>query len=108
MLDAPPSDGGGVRFSLVVLCYRSEENIVPLVEKLHKILGFYKFSYELVLVGNYFEGSTDKTPAVVRRLESQYPNTRAVVLPKQGMMGWDMRAGLDAARGDVIGVIDGD
>ncbi|HEU4869357.1 MAG TPA: glycosyltransferase, partial [Pyrinomonadaceae bacterium] len=30
------------------------------------------------------------------------------IRPKQGMMGWDMRMGLDAARGTYIGVIDGD
>lgn len=99
---------GEIHFSLVVLCYRTEEGLVPIVEKLHKMLSYYKFPYELVLVGNYFEGSADKTPEIVKNLAQRLPHTRAVVEPKEGMMGWDMRKGMDAARGRLIGVIDGD
>ena len=61
-----------------------------------------------MLVGNYVEGSDDETPQVVKKLAEQSHNIRTVVRPKQGMMGWDMRMGLDAARGTYIGVIDGD
>jgi len=61
-----------------------------------------------VLVGNYIEGSDDETPQVVTKLAENSPNIRTVIRPKQGMMGWDMRMGLDAARGTYIGVIDGD
>ena len=66
------------------------------------------FSSELVLVGNYIEGSDDETPQVVKKLAERSDNIRTVIRPKQGMMGWDMRMGLDAARGTYIGVIDGD
>jgi glycosyltransferase involved in cell wall biosynthesis len=66
------------------------------------------FSWELVLVGNYIEGSDDETPEVVTKLAESAPNIRAVIRAKQGMTGWDMRMGLDAARGTYIGVIDGD
>src|SRR5438067_11815272 len=41
-------------------------------------------------------------------LKDATTNVRSVVRPKEGMMGWDMRMGLDAARGTYIGVIDGD
>jgi len=61
-----------------------------------------------VLVGNYIEGSDDETPEVVKKLAAGSDNIRTVIRPKQGMMGWDMRTGLDAARGTYIGVIDGD
>ena len=66
------------------------------------------FSWELVLVGNYIEGSDDETPRIVGELAARWPNTHAVIRPKEGMMGWDMRMGLDAAHGTDIGVIDGD
>lgn len=66
------------------------------------------FTWELVLVGNYIEGSDDETPQVVKQLAESSDNIRTVIRPKQGMMGWDMRMGLDAARGTYIGVIDGD
>jgi len=59
-------------------------------------------------VGNYLEGSDDETPLVVSKLAENSDNIRTVIRPKQGMMGWDMRMGLDAARGTYIGVIDGD
>jgi len=95
-------------FSLVVLCYRSGTSIIPFVERLQRTLSRCNFSWELVLVGNYIEGSDDETPAVVEKLAEKSPNIRTVIRPKQGMMGWDMRMGLDAARGTYIGVIDGD
>ena len=95
-------------FSLVVLCYRSGQSIIPFVERLQRTLSRCNFSWELVLVGNYIEGSDDETPQVVTKLAETSPNIRTVIRPKQGMMGWDMRMGLDAARGTYIGVIDGD
>ena len=95
-------------FSLVVLCYRSGQSIIPFVERLQRTLSRCNFSWELVLVGNYIEGSDDETPQVVKKLAEQSQNIRTVIRPKQGMMGWDMRMGLDTARGTYIGVIDGD
>ncbi|HKU78059.1 MAG TPA: glycosyltransferase family 2 protein [Pyrinomonadaceae bacterium] len=95
-------------FSLVVLCYRSGKDIIPFVERLQRTLSRCNFSWELVLVGNYIEGSDDETPQVVKKLAESSDNIRTVIRPKQGMMGWDMRMGLDAARGTYIGVIDGD
>jgi len=78
------------------------------VERLQRTLSRCNFSWELVLVGNYIEGSDDETPQVVKKLAESSDNIRTVIRPKQGMMGWDMRMGLDAARGTYIGVIDGD
>ena len=95
-------------FSLVVLCYRSGQSIIPFVQRLQRTLSRCNFSWELVLVGNYIEGSDDETPQVVTKLAESSDNIRTVIRPKQGMMGWDMRMGLDAARGTYIGVIDGD
>ena len=78
------------------------------MERLQRTLSRCNFSWELVLVGNYIEGSDDETPQVVTKLAESSDNIRTVIRPKQGMMGWDMRMGLDAARGTYIGVIDGD
>jgi len=91
-----------------VLCYRSGQSIIPFVERLQRTLSRLNFSWELVLVGNYIEGSDDETPQVITKLAESSNNIRTVIRPKQGMMGWDMRMGLDAARGTYIGVIDGD
>jgi glycosyltransferase involved in cell wall biosynthesis len=95
-------------FSLVVLCYRSGPSIIPFIEKMEQALSRCNFTWELVLVGNYIEGSDDETPQVIAELASQKPNVRTVIRPKEGMMGWDMRVGLNVAHGTYIGVIDGD
>ena len=72
-------------FSLVVLCYRSGRSIIPFIEKLREALSRCNFPSEIVLVGNYVEGSDDETPEVVRELADKYSNVRAVVKAKQGM-----------------------
>ncbi len=101
--DAPPS------LSLVVLCYRSGEEAADFVARtflLFEDAGIEDF--ELVLVANYVEGSEDPTPAVVERLAAQHSNVRFSAKPKQGWLGWDVRCGLELARGRYICLIDGD
>src|SRR4030095_10061369 len=94
--------------SVVVLCYRSGKTIVPLFEKLYRMLSLLHDKWEIILVGNYIKGADDETPAIVKMLERKYPSTRALTLPKEGMMGWDMRKGLNAASGKYIALLDGD
>ncbi len=95
-------------FSLVILCYRSGSSIIPIVEKLHHMFSYLNFPWEIILVGNYIEGSGDPTPDIVKSLELRLPNVKALTAAKKGMMGWDMRVGLDTAKGKYIGIIDGD
>jgi glycosyltransferase involved in cell wall biosynthesis len=97
-----------IEFSMAVLCYRAEESVIPFVENLHSILSFFRFNWEIVLVANYWPHTPDRTPEVVRSLCERMPHTRYIAEPKQGAMGWDMKAGLDACEGRYIGVIDGD
>ena len=95
--------------SLVILCYRSGEFARTFTERTVEALAAAGIdSYELILVGNYVEGSEDPTPAVVEGLAEEDPRVRCSARPKEGWMGWDMRSGLELARGDFIGVIDGD
>lgn len=93
---------------MAVLCYRAEDEIIPFVEKLHRIMSMFRFDWELVLVANFWPETPDRTPEVCRALAARLPNIRVLAEPKQGAMGWDMRKGLDACRGKYIGVIDGD
>jgi len=51
-----------VEFSIAVLCYRAEEEIIPFVENLHKIMSLFRFEWELVLVANFWPGTGDRTP----------------------------------------------
>jgi glycosyltransferase involved in cell wall biosynthesis len=94
-----------------VLCYRSEEEVKDFSSKIISILEAGNiFDYEIVLVGNYHPESHDITPDVVRRLSLTNENISYVAEPKPkgGMMGWDMKCGLNKAKGRYLLVIDGD
>ena len=60
--------------SLVVLCYRSEDFAKEFTARTLKMMQDYGIeSFELILVGNYFEGSGDRTPEIVRELAATDP-----------------------------------
>ena len=83
--------------SLVILCYRSGDFARTFTQRTIEALDAAGIeSYELILVGNYIEGSQDPTPAVVEELAQEDPRVRCTARPKQGWMGWDMRSGLRA------------
>ena len=95
--------------SVVILCYHTADVVRDLVLQMERELEEAKIDYELVLVGNYLPGDTkDQTPAVLKALTANKPRFAVVAKGKEGMMGWDMRSGLDAATGRHIAVIDGD
>ncbi len=94
--------------SVVLLCYRSGEAVRGFVERVKDSLEMFEENWEIVLVGNYFPNTNDSTPDVVREIASNHPQIQSVVREKAGMMGWDMRSGLYAAKGKYIAVIDGD
>jgi glycosyltransferase involved in cell wall biosynthesis len=96
-------------YSVVILCYETGDLIIQFVEK--TIKSFFDngiHDYELILVGNYWNNNTDKTPEIIQRLAETNPRIVAVTQLKQGMMGWDMKSGLTVAKGKYIAVIDGD
>ena len=65
--------------------------------------------YEIILVGNFDPNSkNDPTPNVVRELATRNDRIVPLTIPKDGMMGWDARQGLDRASGQYIAIIDGD
>ena len=97
-----------IEFSMAVLCYRTERDIIPFIENLHHIMSLFSFTWELVLVGNYWSGTSDETPRIVKDLSARLDHVRYIAEPKEGGMGWDMKMGLNACAGNYIGVIDGD
>ena len=93
---------------MVVLAYQSASTIEGFVDSLVTSLEGEKIDWEIILVGNYFEGTGDQTAEVVQRISGSNPRIKAVVKVKEGMMGWDMQSGLRAATGNKLAVIDGD
>ena len=100
-MDAP-------EISVVVLAYRSAETITDFVESLMESLEKENLDWEIVLVGNYFEGKGDETPEVINKIAAPEARIKVVAKIKKGMMGWDMKTGLQATTGNAIAVIDGD
>jgi dolichol-phosphate mannosyltransferase len=94
--------------SAIVLCYRAEGSIRRVIEPLYRQLEALDVPYELVLVANYVAGQDDPTPAIVEDFARRHVHARCVTQVKEGGMGWDMRSGFAAARGDYLVVIDGD
>lgn len=94
--------------SVIILCYRSEESIIEFARKTKTLLENITNSFEIVLVGNYFENSDDKTKKYIEILENEDKVFRGICKPKNGMMGWDMKEGLKIAKGNYLCVIDGD
>ncbi len=95
--------------SVVILCYHAADIAYELVGQIERELEETGIDYELVLVGNYLPGDTrDQTPQVLQKLAEGKPRFIVVAREKEGMMGWDMRSGLEASTGSHIAVIDGD
>lgn len=96
--------------SVVILCYKSGEEVGGFIDEVKQSLIDRGLSYELVLVANYNAGEefTDRAPAIVRKLAEADPNITIVSKVKEGGMGWDLRSGLDVASGETIAFIDGD
>jgi glycosyltransferase involved in cell wall biosynthesis len=94
--------------SAVVLCYQAGEAIHRVIDPLYARLEASGVAYELVLVANQWPDRPDPTGPVVEAFAAQRDTVRVVMEEKQGAMGWDMRSGLAAARGEYLVVIDGD
>lgn len=89
------------KLSVVVTVYNEEENIKPLVERLHNAL--QGIDYELLYVD---DGSRDNTLGVLRALP--HPRLQVIELRKNYGQSMALLAGIDHARGDYIATMDGD
>ncbi len=88
--------------SLIVPTYNESENIVPLVEQIHKSLSAY--NYELIVVD---DNSPDGTSQLAKSLSPQYPISVIVRTTERGLAS-AVVAGFSQAKGEVLGVIDAD
>jgi dolichol-phosphate mannosyltransferase len=91
--------------SVVVPLYNEAENVAELYRRLRTCLDPLWFSFELVLVD---DGSADQTPELLDSLQRR--DERVVVLHLSRNFGHQAAvcAGIDAARGQAVIVMDGD
>jgi glycosyltransferase involved in cell wall biosynthesis len=94
--------------SLVILCYKEGSYIPIFVKETKETLKQAGIPFKLILVANYYPDTTNPSSLIVQQLAKRDPDLLAVTLPKKGKMGWDLRSGFNAARGEIVGFIDGD
>lgn len=94
------------QLSIVVPVYNEEDNVKPLVDRVHEAMQDYSHDWELILVN---DGSSDETyeRGLVER-ERMGQHVRIVDLQRNYGQTAAMQAGIDIARGDVIVTMDGD
>ena len=97
-----------IEISIVILCYKAGKEIIKFIESIYSRGNERKIEFEVILVANYWPNENDITPTLVNRYAINKNNCLVVSKPKGGMMGWDMRSGLEKANGRVLVVIDGD
>jgi glycosyltransferase involved in cell wall biosynthesis len=92
------------RLSVVIPAFNEEENIEPLVARLHEALDTGALSYEVLLVD---DGSTDATTKIAQHLAHKDDRMRVITLPHGGKAS-ALHAGFAAARGAIIATLDAD
>ncbi len=92
--------------SLVVPVYNEQDNVQPLLERVHEALADYPALWEILLID---DGSMDRTAAELEAGRAKYgSHVRPVLLARNFGQTAAMQAGIDLARGEVIATLDGD
>ena len=95
-----------IRFSLIIPSYNEGANIQKLIPILCEILDReIPNQYELIVVD---DDSPDRTWKLALELTSQYPQLRVMRREKEKGLSTAVIRGWQVARGEVLGVIDGD
>jgi dolichol-phosphate mannosyltransferase len=102
----PLAEKTSIWFSLVVPTYNESQNVETLVEQVAKALDA-KFSgrYEIIIAD---DNSPDGTADVVKNVASRFTQVRLMVRTNERGIASAVARGWQRARGEVLGVIDGD
>lgn len=92
------------KLSVVIPVKDEQENVRPLYELLDRSLTSWG-DWEVVFVD---DGSTDRTPEVLKRLANDDVRVKLVRLRRNFGQAAATQAGLDAATGDLVATMDGD
>ena len=91
--------------SLVIPAYNEQENVEPLLARVEASLSRVGRPFEVILVD---DGSTDRTPELLREAMARLPWLRVLRMARNGGQSAAFEAGFEAARGEVIATIDAD
>lgn len=93
------------QLSLVIPFYNEAGNILPLVERAAEVFNQLGRPYEIVLVN---DGSTDATGVEIAEAIARWPACRELSMPQNSGQAAALLAGLRAARGEYVAMMDGD
>lgn len=93
------------RLSVVAPAYNEAANLIVLAERLQEVLGGLGCDWEIVIVD---DGSTDDTAELLRSLHGCDSRIRGVLLSRNFGHEAAVTAGIDAARGDAVVLMDAD
>jgi glycosyltransferase involved in cell wall biosynthesis len=99
-MPSPPPD-----ISLVIPVYNEEENLPILAAEIRAAMEPAGRSYEVIYVD---DGSTDESPAILRRLAAEDPRTRIVHQRRNSGQSAALDAGFRFARGGIVVTLDAD
>jgi dolichol-phosphate mannosyltransferase len=100
------ADSKGILFSLIIPTYKERDNINNIVSILTQILDeSIPGDYELIVVD---DDSPDGTWEVAQSLMPEYPQLRVMRRQNERGLSSAVVRGWQAARGEILGVIDGD
>lgn len=91
--------------SVVVPVFNEQENIALLIGEIHQSLGPLGKSYEIILVD---DGSRDKSFSILQKMAEADPALTLIRFRRNFGQTPAMQAGLDAARGAVVVMMDAD
>jgi len=94
-----------VKFSIVVPLYNEEGSVDRLHCRLTRVMREFGQPYEILFVD---DGSSDQTAGIIEDLTSIDPYLKVITLGRNFGQTPALKAGFDAARGDVIISMDGD
>ena len=92
--------------SIVIPLYNEQDNVQPLLDRVHEGLGGCSLRWELICVD---DGSHDKTwERLAGEVARRGPHIKPIRLSRNFGQTAAMQAGIDAARGELIATMDGD
>ncbi|MFT3878397.1 MAG: glycosyltransferase family 2 protein [Gemmatales bacterium] len=94
-----------MNLSIVVPMMNEKDNVKPLHEAITAALDSTEHDYEVILVD---DGSRDGTFDVIAEVAAKDPRFKAIQLRRNFGQTPALRAGIDAAQGDIIITMDGD
>lgn len=94
-----------IKFSIVVPLYNEERNVAPLYVKLTQVMTGLEEPYEIIFVD---DGSKDRTPETLNEIYESDSRVNIVTLRRNFGQTAALKAGFDAARGEIIISMDGD